>query len=90
MQTSSSFYDRSHSHIEIGRRTLGILAPADLDELLNVGNFGRHLDGNVSTSREVRIVKFERSRSSKLICVSLDARATKGLPASVAASGLVG
>ena len=27
-----------------GRRTLGILAPADLDELLDVGNFGRHLD----------------------------------------------
>ena len=29
---------------ENGRRTLGILAPADLDELLDVGNFGRHLD----------------------------------------------
>jgi hypothetical protein len=31
-----------------GRRTLSILAPADLDELLDVGNFGRHLGGYVS------------------------------------------
>jgi hypothetical protein len=34
--------------IECGRvvqRTPGILAPADLDELLDVGNFGRHFDG---------------------------------------------
>lgn len=29
---------------KISRRTAGILAPADLDELLDVGNFGRHLD----------------------------------------------
>jgi hypothetical protein len=28
-----------------GPRTLGILAPADLDELLDVGDFGRHFDG---------------------------------------------
>jgi hypothetical protein len=25
--------------------TFGILAPRDLEELLNVGGFGRHLDG---------------------------------------------
>ena len=36
---------------KLDRRTLGILAPADLDELLDVGNFGRHLDGIVWTSR---------------------------------------
>ena len=46
-----SLRPHSHTGFEIGRRTLGILAPADFDELLNVGNFGRHLDGNVSTSR---------------------------------------
>lgn len=28
-----------------GRRTLGILAAADLDELLDVGDFGRHFGG---------------------------------------------
>lgn len=50
-RTSSSFRDRNLLRIKIGRRTLSILAPADLDELLNVGNFGRHLDGYVSTSR---------------------------------------
>lgn len=27
-----------------GERTLSILAPADLDELLDIGDFGRHLD----------------------------------------------
>jgi hypothetical protein len=26
-------------------RTLGILAPADLDELLDIADFGRHFDG---------------------------------------------
>ena len=42
-----------------GRRTLGILAPADLDELLDVGNFGRHLDDLcVDGSLEFGIVKF--------------------------------
>jgi hypothetical protein len=30
-------------HGEIVTRTLGILAPADLDELLDIGDFGRHL-----------------------------------------------
>lgn len=28
-----------------GKRTLGVLAAADLDELLDVGNFGRHFGG---------------------------------------------
>ena len=89
------FATASNSWIEIGRRTLGVLAPADLDELLDVGNFGRHLEGNVSTSRVVRIVKFERPpKANEMICgrilLRLDARASKGLTASVAASGLVG
>jgi hypothetical protein len=28
-----------------GKRTLGILAAADLDELLDIGDFGRHFGG---------------------------------------------
>ena len=49
-----------------GRRTLSILAPADLDELFDIGNFGRHLDGYVSRrvgwdySRVVKFVGFLR------------------------------
>ena len=40
-------------------RTLGVLAAADLDELLDVGNFGRHLDDLcVDGSLEFGIVKF--------------------------------
>lgn len=33
-------------------RTLGVLAAADLDELLDIGNFGRHFGGGGWSSRE--------------------------------------
>lgn len=33
--------------VAVGERTLGILAPADLDELLDIGDFGRHGEGVV-------------------------------------------
>ena len=31
----------------MGRHTRGVFPPADLDELLNVGHFFRHVDGDV-------------------------------------------
>ncbi len=70
---------------ESGRRTLGILAPADLDELLDVGNFGRHLDDLcVDGSLEFGIVKFG-DEFGQCRCPGVDelasnARATKGCP----------
>lgn len=33
------------------KRTLGVLAAADLDELLDIGNFGRHFGGGGWSSR---------------------------------------
>lgn len=53
--------------------TLGILAPADLDELLDIGDFGRHLDGVVCDGEMCdccrgEIVNFCGSRS---ICPGL-------------------
>jgi hypothetical protein len=41
-QISSSSSDRPPTG-KIVKRTAGILAPADLDELLDIGDFGRHL-----------------------------------------------
>jgi hypothetical protein len=38
----NSFPERKHG-VEV-ELTFGILPPADLDELLDIGDFGRHLD----------------------------------------------
>lgn len=64
------------------RRTLGILAPADLDELLDVGDFGRHFDGVWLRSGGIErtrsgIVNFEHPAKLLWSGNSLGARTTK-------------
>jgi hypothetical protein len=47
---------------ERAKLTLGILPPADLNELLDIGDFGRHLEGpdvvTVSTGCELALLLF--------------------------------
>jgi hypothetical protein len=67
------------SSCAIGKRTLGILTPADLDELLDVGNFRRHVGGGrtwgVSESSSVGL-----RRCNKFGCGGSKFACAHGLP----------
>lgn len=45
-------FHQNQIFLQVGKRTLSILAPADLDELLDIGDFGRHLDGDVDSTSD--------------------------------------
>jgi len=45
----------------VSRRTLGVLAAADLDELLDVGDFGRHFGGGGCRVVKVRWISQKRA-----------------------------